>query len=90
MVIWHMLKHGTAYRELGADYFDRIEPRRLERQAITRLERLGLHGDPPEENRVRLISGERFSGECQSIALSNDCRAGMASKRKVARNFGVY
>jgi transposase len=41
-VIWHMLKHGTAYRELGADYFDRIEPQRLERQAIARLERLGF------------------------------------------------
>jgi transposase len=41
-VIWHMLKHGTAYRELGADYFDRIEPRRLERQAVARLERLGF------------------------------------------------
>jgi transposase len=41
-VIWHMLKHGTEYRELGADYFDRIEPQRLERQAISRLERLGF------------------------------------------------
>ena len=41
-VIWHMLKYGTAYRELGADYFDRIEPQRLERQAVSRLERLGF------------------------------------------------
>jgi hypothetical protein len=41
-VIWHMLKHGTEYRELGADYFDRIEPQRLERQAVSRLERLGF------------------------------------------------
>jgi transposase len=41
-VIWHMLKHGTAYRELGADYFDRLAPQRLERQAIARLERLGF------------------------------------------------
>jgi transposase len=41
-VIWHMLKYGTEYRELGADYFDRIEPRRLERQAVSRLERLGF------------------------------------------------
>jgi transposase len=41
-VIWHMLKYGIAYRELGADYFDRIEPRRLERQAVARLERLGF------------------------------------------------
>jgi hypothetical protein len=29
-------------RELGADYFDRFEPQRLERQAIARLERLGF------------------------------------------------
>jgi transposase len=41
-VIWHMLKYGTEYRELGADYFDRIEPQRLERQAVSRLERLGF------------------------------------------------
>jgi transposase len=41
-VIWSMLKHGTAYRELGADYFDRIDPLRLERQAVSRLERLGF------------------------------------------------
>ena len=37
-----MLKRGTEYRELGADYFDRIEPRRLEPQAVSRLERLGF------------------------------------------------
>jgi transposase len=41
-VIWHMLKHGIEYRELGADYFDRIDPQRLERQAVARLERLGF------------------------------------------------
>ncbi|MBV9035046.1 MAG: hypothetical protein JO182_11200 [Acidobacteriaceae bacterium] len=41
-VIWHMLKYGTEYRELGADYFDRIDPQRLERQAVGRLVRLGF------------------------------------------------
>ena len=41
-VIWHRLKDGTAYREWGADDFDRIEPRRLERPAVARLERWGF------------------------------------------------
>jgi hypothetical protein len=31
-------QQGTENRELGADYFDRIEPRRWERQAVSRLE----------------------------------------------------
>jgi hypothetical protein len=30
-----MLKHGTEYRELGADYFDRIEPQRLARSSTS-------------------------------------------------------
>ena len=41
-MIWHRLKDGTAYREWGADDFDRIEPRRLERPAVARLERWGF------------------------------------------------
>jgi transposase len=38
----HRLKHGTAYRKGGPDYFDRIEPQRLERPAVSRLQRLGF------------------------------------------------
>jgi transposase len=42
-VVYHMLKHETTYAELGADYFDRIEPERLTRYLVKRLESLGHH-----------------------------------------------
>jgi len=40
-VAYHLLKHETTYAELGADYFDRIEPERLTRYLVKRLESLG-------------------------------------------------
>jgi hypothetical protein len=40
-IIYHSLKRGTAYEELGPEYLDRLEPERLARQLIRRLERLG-------------------------------------------------
>ena len=50
-VIYHLLKHGTTYAELGADYFDRIDPERLTRYLVKRLESLGHHVklEPPAE-----------------------------------------
>jgi transposase len=40
-IIYHVLKHHTTYAELGADYFDRLEPERLTRYLVKRLEGLG-------------------------------------------------
>jgi transposase len=40
-VVYHLLKHETTYADLGADYFDRIEPERLTRYLVKRLESLG-------------------------------------------------
>jgi transposase len=40
-VVYHLLKHETTYAELGADHFDRIEPERLTRYLVKRLESLG-------------------------------------------------
>jgi transposase len=42
VIIYHMLKFDTEYQELGADYFDRLEPERLRRYLVKRLERLGF------------------------------------------------
>lgn len=36
-----VLKHNVEYRDLGPDYFDRLEPERLRRYLVKRLERLG-------------------------------------------------
>lgn len=41
VIMFHMLKRGTNYHELGADYFDRLNPTRLTRSLVRRLERLG-------------------------------------------------
>jgi hypothetical protein len=36
-----MLKADVEYQDLGANYFDRLEPERLRRNLVKRLERLG-------------------------------------------------
>lgn len=41
VIFYHMLKNGTTYAELGGDFFDRLEPERLTRYYLRRLERLG-------------------------------------------------
>ena len=40
-VIYHILKTGEAYRELGADYYQPADPQRTARRLARRLERLG-------------------------------------------------
>lgn len=41
VIIYHVLKHQVEYRDLGPDYFDRLEPERLRRYLVKRLQRLG-------------------------------------------------
>jgi len=41
VIVYHMLKYEKEYQDLGADYFDRLEPERLRRYLVKRLERLG-------------------------------------------------
>ena len=36
-----MLKHNVEYRDLGPDYFDRLEPELLWRYLVNRLQSLG-------------------------------------------------
>src|SRR4029079_13569458 len=40
-IIYQVLRRGTSYQDLGPEYLDRLEPERLARQLIRRLERLG-------------------------------------------------
>lgn len=40
-IVYHMLKDGRTYKDLGGSYFDRLDPERLTRYLIRRLERLG-------------------------------------------------
>ncbi len=41
VMIYHVLREGTRYTELGEDYFDRLDASRLTRSLVRRLERLG-------------------------------------------------
>ena len=43
VAIYHMLSSDTPYRELGADYLERLELERLKLNLVRRLERLGFH-----------------------------------------------
>jgi transposase len=38
---WHMLTTGELYRELGGDYFTRLDPAKQTRRLVAQLERLG-------------------------------------------------
>jgi transposase len=40
-IVYHMLKYHRAYKDMGGDFFDSLEPARLTRYHIKRLESLG-------------------------------------------------
>jgi transposase len=42
VIIYHILKKHVDYHNLGADFFDRLEPERLKRYLVRRLEHLGF------------------------------------------------
>jgi len=41
-IVYHILRDGGAYRELGGNYFDRLHPERTRNRLVRRLENLGL------------------------------------------------
>lgn len=41
VIVYHVIKRGVTYQELGEDYFDRLKPDQLTRSLVRRLERLG-------------------------------------------------
>jgi transposase len=41
VIVYHLLKNGVTYKELGRDYFDKLDTERLKRSLVRRLERLG-------------------------------------------------
>jgi transposase len=42
VIIYHVLKHKVEYHDLGPNYFDRLEPERLRRYLVKRLQALGF------------------------------------------------
>jgi len=56
VIVYQVLRKREAYRELGGDYYDRLQPERVTRQLVRRLEQLGhtvtlepRTADEPEE-----------------------------------------
>lgn len=43
IAVYYVLSSDMPYQELGADYLERLEPERLKRNLMRRLERLGYH-----------------------------------------------
>jgi hypothetical protein len=41
VIMYHLVKDHTTYAELGGDFLERLEPDRLTRQLVKRLEALG-------------------------------------------------
>jgi transposase len=41
VIAYHMLRNGTHYIELGADYFDKLNHQQLQRRLVNRLSQLG-------------------------------------------------
>src|SRR4051794_41916029 len=41
VIFYHMLKSDVEYQDLGVEYLDRLDPERLRRYLVKRLERLG-------------------------------------------------
>jgi hypothetical protein len=41
VIVYHLLSTDVEYRDLGVEYFDRLEPERLRRYLVKRLEGLG-------------------------------------------------
>ncbi len=41
VIFYHMLSSDVEYRDLGVEYFDRLDPERLRRYLVKRLEGLG-------------------------------------------------
>jgi len=41
VVVYHMLRDGTVYRDMGSDYFDRLDREAIVRRSVRRLENLG-------------------------------------------------
>jgi transposase len=41
VVVYHMLKDGTVYQDMGSDYFDRLDHEAILKRTVRRLENLG-------------------------------------------------
>ena len=68
IAIYYVLSSETPYQELGADYLERLEPERLMRNLVRRLERLGyqVNLEPPRESRRQISLSHAAAADSSS------------------------
>ena len=49
VIIYHMIKHRLPYRELGDEYFNKVDKEKVKNSMIKRLEKLGYKVQLVEE-----------------------------------------
>jgi len=64
-----IMKEGTSYTDLGGDFFDRLEPQRLTRYHVKRLESLG-HKVTLESCAAAGLKSSEQAGRCQEGSSS--------------------
>lgn len=73
IAVYHMLKTGADYRELGAAYLDERDQKRLTQRLVHRLERLGYQVSL--QPREAVASSEQAPNSPQEAASSTACAA---------------
>ena len=43
IAIYHLIKDGIVYHDLGPNHFDQLDRRRITHRAVSRLQALGYH-----------------------------------------------
>src|SRR5205823_10973389 len=43
VIVYHLLKRGTSYEDLGPNYFDERDREAVIRRSVRRIEQLGMH-----------------------------------------------
>lgn len=77
IIIFHVLRDGTCYRELGGDYFDHLNPERTTRRLSQRLARLGYEvilkpsSSPPAQDNA---PPRRRGRPCKCAERGIDCK----------------
>jgi hypothetical protein len=77
VVIYHVLKTGKPYVELGVDYFDKLDATRIERHHVRRLEQLEAHQSATNQELcklpIRASRSSRSPGFAPYLAIRASC-----------------
>jgi hypothetical protein len=90
VILFHIIREGQSYRELGGDYFDQLHPERAAHRLMSRLERLGWDVSEvrpkavaaPSASSLDPAPGPRRVGRpCKCAERGLECRHPLAGPR---------